>query len=100
MTRLIFYPCAFFEKKDYELIGLIRTFVDDTIGTVSEEFAIKEETKYSKFDSKLRVGIFLLFPGGSIITADNGNSSFMQQDNSNTCSETSNWLVSLGLQFR
>lgn len=54
MTQNILHPCLFLKKKESELIGNLRTFVDDTLGAGNDEFAIEKERKSSKFDVQRR----------------------------------------------
>ena len=54
MTQSVLDPCLFFKKIENELIGLIGTLVDDTIGAGCDSFVIEEEAKSSEFDVEPR----------------------------------------------
>ena len=87
MTQTILDPCLFFEKKESELIGLIGTSVDDTLGTASEEFAVEEETRSLKLDVKPRDESFPIQFGGSKISKTGKGFFLSQQTHSMTLTQ-------------
>ena len=68
MTQSKLDPCFFFKKRDSQLIGLIGTLVDGTLGAGCLEFAVEEESKSSKFDVKPRDEHLLFSFGGAEIS--------------------------------
>ncbi len=82
-------PCLFFKKKESDLVGLIGTLDDDTLDTGSEELALEEESKSSKFDVKPREEDFPLMVGGSRISKISAGYLFSHQDDSMTLAKIS-----------
>ncbi len=67
MTQALLDPCLFFKQEKKELIGMIATLVDDSLGFGNPSFATLEETKVKSFDDKPREESFPITFGGSII---------------------------------
>ncbi len=54
MVQSVMDPCLFFKKQKNELVGMIGTLVDDTLGIGNPSFADEEERKSKRFDVKER----------------------------------------------
>ena len=80
MTQSVLDSCLFFKKKGSELIGLIGTLLDDTLGAGCSDFAIEEESKSSKFDVKPRDELLPFSFGGAQISEFNSGFTLSQQE--------------------
>ena len=67
MKQAALDPCLFFKSKDGTPIGLIRSLVDDALGTGNQEFIELEVEKCQKFDIKEKVEYFPIRFGGTRI---------------------------------